>query len=188
MSYFRMLIVILCFCMVSFDFNPESAAYSYINAYKELAIVEMYRTGIPASVTLAQGLHESYYGTSKLAKEANNHFGIKCKSWWTGMTYYYKDDDFNKKGELIESCFRAYNSDIDSYVDRSNFLMQSDRYSPLFKFDKTDYLSWIYGLKYCGYATDPKYAEKLIDKIEKYNLSVYDKSEDPFRQLIIDRK
>lgn len=91
----------------------------------------MYRTGIPASVTLAQGLHESNYGMSKLAIEANNHFGIKCKSYWTGKTYFHKDDDLNKEGNLIESCFRAYRSTVDSYVDRSNFLMQSDRYKIL---------------------------------------------------------
>lgn len=184
MSIGRVLILIICIGLVSFDFNPEIAATEYIESYKDLAVVEMYRTGIPASITLAQGLHESHYGTSKLAKEANNHFGIKCKNYWTGKTYYYKDDDFNKKGQLIESCFRAYETDIDSYIDRSNFLSQTDRYSPLFNFDKTDYTAWAYGLKFCGYATDDNYAQKLISKIEKYNLYKYDTSEDPFRQLI----
>ncbi len=180
----RVLILLLCAGLVSFDFNADVAANDYIEKYKELAVVEMYRTGIPASITLAQGLHESNYGTSKLALEANNHFGIKCKSYWTGKTYYHKDDDYNKKGDLIESCFRAYNSDLDSYIDRSNFLLQSERYLPLFKFEKTDYESWAYGLKYCGYATDTKYSEKLIRKIERYNLQNFDTSEDPFRQLI----
>lgn len=177
--------VLLC---SSFDYNPEAAAYEYIESYKDLAIVEMYRSGIPASITLAQGLHESNYGTSKLATEANNHFGIKCKSYWTGKTYFYKDDDFNRKGELMESCFRAYDSDIDSYIDRSNFLMQTERYAPLFSYSQTDYTGWAYGLKLCGYATDDNYAQKLIDKIEKYNLNVYDTAEDPFRQLISGRK
>ncbi len=184
MLFHRVLIVLLCAGLVSFDFNADVAANDYIEKYKELAVVEMYRTGIPASITIAQGLHESNYGTSKLAIEANNHFGIKCKSYWTGKTYYYKDDDFNKKGQLLESCFRAYNSDLDSYIDRSNFLLLTERYLPLFQFDKTDYESWAYGLKYCGYATDEKYAQKLIQKIERYNLKDYDTSEDPFRQLI----
>lgn len=121
MFFSRVLIILLCAGLVSFDFNADIAANDYIEKYKELAVVEMYRTGIPASITLAQGLHESNYGTSKLALEANNHFGIKCKSYWTGKTYYYKDDDYNKNGQLTESCFRAYNSDLDSYIDRSNF-------------------------------------------------------------------
>jgi len=184
MSFIRVFILLFSIGLVSFDFNPEIAANEYIEAYKELAVVEMYRTGIPASITLAQGLHESHYGTSKLVLEANNHFGIKCKSYWTGKTYYHKDDDFNKKGQLIESCFRAYESDIDSYIDRSNFLMETERYDPLFDIDKTDYIAWAYGLKYCGYATDNQYSQKLISKIEKYNLQIFDKSEDPFRQLI----
>ena len=189
MSFGRVLILAGSFFLFSsFDFNPESAAFEYISAYKELAIVEMYRTGIPASITLAQGLHESNYGTSVLATEANNHFGIKCKSYWTGKTYYHKDDDYNKKGELLESCFRAYDSDIDSYIDRSNFLMQTERYAPLFTYSQTDYTGWAYGLKYCGYATDENYSQKLINKIEKYGLSMYDTAEDPFRMLISKRK
>jgi flagellum-specific peptidoglycan hydrolase FlgJ len=175
MSVIRVLIVMITISLVSFDFNPESAAYDYINAYKDLAIVEMYRTGIPASITLAQGLHESNYGKSKLATEANNHFGIKCKSYWTGKTYFHKDDDFNKKGQIVESCFRAY---------ESNFLLQTERYEPLFLFDKTDYTSWAFGLKFCGYATDTNYSQKLIEKIEKYHLEDFDISEDPFRQLV----
>jgi flagellum-specific peptidoglycan hydrolase FlgJ len=184
MSILRIIVLLATASMVSFDFNPEIAASEYIKAYKELAVVEMYRTGIPASITLAQGLHESHYGTSKLATVANNHFGIKCKSYWTGKTYYQKDDDLDQSGQLIESCFRAYTSDIDSYIDRSNFLMQSERYSPLFQFDKTDYVAWAHGLRLCGYATDKQYAEKLIRKIEKYQLDVFDTSEDPFRALI----
>lgn len=183
MSLIRILMFFSLLSFLSFNKNTEFLASEYIENYSELAIVEMYRTGIPASITLAQGLHESNYGTSKLAKEANNHFGIKCKTWWTGKTYYYKDDDFNTKGELIESCFRAYHSDIDSYIDRSNFLKYSDRYSRLFKINNTDYKSWAYGLKECGYATDIKYSEKLIQKIEKYRLMEFDKAEDPFKLL-----
>lgn len=186
-NMFKSLFVFIFSCtfFVSFHYAPESAAFDYIENYKDLAIVEMYRTGIPASVTLAQGLHESNYGTSKLATEANNHFGIKCKSWWTGKTYFHKDDDFNKQGTLVESCFRAYRSSVDSYVDRSNFLVLSDRYKSLFEYSKVDYEKWVYGLKECGYATDPMYAQKLIDKIIKYELYKYDQSEDPFRHLIL---
>jgi flagellum-specific peptidoglycan hydrolase FlgJ len=168
------------------DINLDAAAYDYIETYKDLAIVEMYRTGIPASITLAQGLHESNYGLSPLAVEANNHFGIKCKSYWTGQTYYHKDDDFNKRGEIIESCFRAYRSDLDSYVDRSNYLLQTERYKSLFTYGRTDYIAWAHGLKACGYATDATYAQKLIAKIEKYNLKEFDLSEDPFRVLVKD--
>lgn len=184
MSYLRIACIILSLGLASFDFNPDIAAREYIEMYKDLAVVEMYRTGIPASITLAQGLHESHYGTSRLAKVANNHFGIKCKNYWTGKTYYQKDDDINREGELIESCFRAYTSDIDSYVDRSNFLMESPRYKVLFGYDRKDYLAWAYGLKACGYATDANYATKLIDKIEKYQLNVFDSSEDPYRFLL----
>lgn len=182
----KSLLVLFLTTIFSFSFHvaPEQAAYDYIEQYKDLAVVEMYRTGIPASITLAQGLHESNYGTSKLALEANNHFGIKCKSWWTGKTYFHKDDDINRQGEIIESCFRAYRNSVDSYVDRSNFLLQSERYQVLFQLDKTDYESWAYGLKNCGYATDPGYAQKLIEKIIKYELYKYDQSEDPFRHLI----
>ena len=183
---FKSLIVFLFLSIFFYSFHhaPQSAAYDYIEQYKDLAVVEMYRTGIPASVTLAQGLHESNYGTSKLAIEANNHFGIKCKSWWTGKTYFYKDDDFSPDGKLLESCFRAYRSPVDSYVDRSNFLLQSERYKVLFDLSKEDYENWVYGLKSCGYATDPEYAQKLIDKIIRYELYKYDTSEDPFRHLI----
>lgn len=163
--------------------SPESYADEYIEAYKDLAVIEMHRTGVPASITLAQGLHESNFGTSKLATEANNHFGIKCKSYWQGGTYYYKDDDLDKKGKLIESCFRSYDSALESYVDHSNFLTRSAHYSELFQLNVLDYKSWAYGLKRCGYATDPNYAEKLIRKIEKYNLSIYDLAECPLKNF-----
>lgn len=184
MFFLKAFIALLSISLFPFEFNTDTAASEYILEYKELAVVEMYRSGIPASITLAQGLHESNYGTSKLATEANNHFGIKCKRNWTGKTYYHKDDDYNDKGKLLESCFRAYSSDIDSYIDRSNFLMFTERYSPLFNFNNKDYEAWAYGLKYCGYATDENYSHKLIQKIEKYNLAQYDKAEDPFKLLI----
>ena len=140
----------------------------YILKYKDLAIEEMKRTGIPASITLAQGLFESGNGNSFLAKPPyNNHFGIKCKSDWTGRSVKVDDDE-------LQECFRAYDKAEDSYMDHSNFLTCQPRYAGLFKLDPTDYKSWAYGLKAAGYATNPKYPEKLIEKIEKYNLYQYD--------------
>ena len=184
MSFIRVLSIFIIIGSLSFSYNAEIEADHYIANYKDLAIVEMYRTGIPASITLAQGLHESNYGKSKLALMANNHFGIKCKTYWTGKTYYYKDDDYNKQGQLMESCFRAYDSDIDSYIDRSNYLKETERYKVLFNYPMTDYNAWANGLKYCGYATDADYTKKLISKIEKYELYKYDSAEDPFKKLI----
>lgn len=173
MKYFTLLICIALFSFV--NRNPaDEAAYSYVDKYKDLAIIEMHRSGIPASITLAQGLHESGMGNSDLAVKANNHFGIKCKSYWQGETYSHKDDDYSKNGKLIKSCFRKYATDIDSYVDHSNFLKHSAHYQELFELDKTDYKAWARGLKKCGYATDPQYAEKLIAKIDKYALYQYD--------------
>lgn len=180
MSILRIFTLIsVCFLTVSFNYTPEYTANNYIEKYRDLAIVEMYRTGIPASITLAQGLHESNYGLSPLATRAKNHFGIKCKSNWQGRTYFHKDDDYDQDGNLTESCFRAYESDIDSYVDHSNFLMYRSHYATLFNYGKTDFASWAYGLQKCGYATDRKYAEKLLKKIAKFNLSQYDHWENP---------
>lgn len=159
---------------------PDAEKINYIEKYKDLAIVEMYRSGIPASITLAQALHESNAGRSPLALEANNHFGIKCKTYWTGGTYYYEDDDLDRFGNLVESCFRSYATAVESYVDHSNFLMESERYSPLFALDKNDFASWAWGLKECGYATDPDYAVKLIKIIYEYDLSRFDQAENPF--------
>ncbi|HMP28564.1 MAG TPA: glucosaminidase domain-containing protein [Saprospiraceae bacterium] len=168
-----------------YSFTPDNnnkldmLANDYIENYSEIAIIEMYRTGVPASITLAQALHETNYGQSKLAIEANNHFGIKCKSYWSGESYYHKDDDFDKNGNLINSCFRKYNIVMFSYIDHSNFLREGKHYASLFEYDKTDFESWAYGLKRCGYATDPNYAEKLIAKIKKYDLYKYDYSSNP---------
>ena len=142
----------------------------------------MMRTNVPASIKLAQGLLESGAGTTDLALNANNHFGIKCANDWTGPGYNKKDDDF-KDGRLIESCFRAYESAVQSYVDHSNFLMGNKLYASLFEYDHADYESWAYGLKRCGYATDSKYAQKLINKIEDYQLYEYDFEENPLEVL-----
>lgn len=167
---------IVCACafvLMGFS-HPREASLNYIQSYADLAVAEMARSGIPASITLAQGLLESHYGTSNLATKANNHFGIKCKSTWQGPSYYHKDDDLNEKGELIKSCFRSYASPIDSYIDHSDFLTGSDRYAYLFELSKTDYIRWAHGLKKCGYATDPDYAIKLIKKIEQFKLYDFD--------------
>lgn len=166
------------FLLSSFTAERHPAVtQAYIERYQDLAVAEMFRSGIPASVKLAQALHESQSGTSPLAQQANNHFGIKCKSWWTGNTYYHKDDDFNKKGELIESCFRSYSSVVDSYLDHSDFLMYRPRYAPLFEIPRTDYKAWARGLQELGYATDSKYAEKIIRLIETYDLARLDKQD-----------
>ncbi len=146
----------------------------YIETYKYLAIDEMHRTGIPASITLAQAIVESSAGTSLLATEANNHFGIKCKSYWKGETYYQKDDDRDRNGRLVDSCFRKY-ADIEaSYIDHSNFLVNTLHYRPLFDHHRTDYSNWAKGLKECGYATDASYADKIIQTIKKYRLDELD--------------
>ncbi len=138
----------------------------YIETYSELAMSEMSRTGVPASITLAQGILESASGRSQLAIQANNHFGIKCHNW-QGERMYFDDDE---KGE----CFRKYPSPEQSFIDHSDFLRYRDRYKFLFDLKPTDYKGWAHGLKKAGYATDPKYAQKLIDIIEEYNLNIYD--------------
>lgn len=139
----------------------------YIETFKYYAIEEMLRAKIPASITLAQGLFESGIGTSRLALEANNHFGIKCKSEWTGP-YILEDDDEHKE------CFRKYTTPFDSYKDHSDFLTKSQRYAFLFELPSTDYKGWAVGLKKAGYATNPKYSQKLIEIIEEFKLHELD--------------
>jgi LysM repeat protein len=138
----------------------------YIDTYKDIAINEMKRTGVPAAITLAQGIHESGAGNSKLALASNNHFGIKCKSNWTGESVKHDDD---AKGE----CFRKYPAAEDSYKDHSDFLKTGQRYAFLFSLDPSDYEGWASGLKKAGYATNPKYPEVLIKLIEEYDLQQY---------------
>ncbi len=140
----------------------------YIQNYKDWAIKEMLRTGIPASITLAQGILESGNGNSPLAKYANNHFGIKCHKGWQGETFIMDDDEKNE-------CFRKYYSVLESYRDHSEFLTGRKRYSDLFTLKPTDYKGWAKGLKKAGYATNPKYANILIKLIEDYELYKYDK-------------
>lgn len=139
----------------------------YIELWKNSAIEQMHQFKIPASITLAQGILESGNGNSKLARHANNHFGIKCHENWEGGTFYQDDDEANE-------CFRSYTNASESYVDHSLFLKNRPRYSNLFTLSMTDYKGWAHGLKSAGYATNPKYASLLIDLIEKYNLAQFD--------------
>lgn len=140
---------------------------AYIEKYKDIAMAKMKEYRIPASITLAQGILESGSGNSRIAREANNHFGIKCHVEWQGETFYMDDDEKNE-------CFRKYNKAEDSYQDHSLFLTQRDRYAFLFAYETTDFEKWAYGLKQAGYATNPKYPELLIKLIEKFNLAQYD--------------
>ncbi len=149
----------------------------YVQQYKNIAMSEMQRTGIPASITLAQGILESASGRSELASNANNHFGIKCAGDWSGKTFYKKDDDRGADGQLIESCFRKYNDPQESFFDHSEFLRdprKSNRYGFLFNLDKRDYKSWARGLQSSGYATSQIYADQLISLIERLRLYEYD--------------
>ena len=139
----------------------------YIEQYSPTAVSEMRRTGVPASITLAQGLVESAAGRSRMATVANNHFGIKCHNDWRGRRYYHDDDAKNE-------CFRRYNDASESFKDHSDFLRYRDRYRFLFDLEPTDYKGWAHGLKKAGYATDPRYADKLITTIEKYDLTRFD--------------
>lgn len=142
----------------------------YIDQYKDIAIEEMKKWGIPASITLAQGIFESGAGQSELALKGNNHFGIKCHGW-QGRTIYHDDD---RRGE----CFRAYSSPYESYEDHSRFLVNGQRYRSLFSLKNTDYQGWARGLKAAGYATSPRYANQLIELIQLYRLYQYDTAKD----------
>lgn len=144
--------------------NP--AVLDYINTYRQVAIDEMQRTGVPAAIKLAQGIHETEAGRSELVQKSNNHFGIKCKTSWQGEKVYHDDD---ASGE----CFRSYTAAIESYRDHSNFLKSNQRYSFLFRLDPADYKGWAYGLKQAGYATNIKYSQLLIRLIETYDLQQY---------------
>lgn len=176
--------ILLFLCSTwSTDNARDLAAHDYISQYQEVAVTEMYRVGVPASITIAQALHESNIGQSELAQNANNHFGIKCKRYWKGGKYYYKDDDKDDHGTLIESCFRSYETVYDSYIDHSNFLNFTPHYRKLFDLSQTDYMGWAHGLKKAGYATDPAYAEKLISYIEKYDLALLDYHPNPLRVI-----
>lgn len=147
--------------------RTETPQERYIAKYSTIAVNEMYRSGVPASITLAQGIIESGSGLSVLAINGNNHFGIKCHNNWTGATLRADDDRKNE-------CFRSYDNAEDSFRDHSDFLRYRDRYKFLFDLPTTDYKGWAYGLKQAGYATDPSYAAKLIKCVEDYNLDRFD--------------
>ena len=147
----------------------------YIDRFKAIAIQEMNLYGIPASITLAQGLFESGSGNGELARVANNHFGIKCTSDWKGKSYYKDDDNVN-------DCFRVYDNPEDSFRDHSVFLKRKN-YTKLFELDKNDYKGWAYGLKKAGYATNPNYPALLIGVIEKYRLDQYDSPEGEIQKI-----
>jgi len=163
----RSIIIILLFVLpfLSRAQDPQ-VIEDYINTYKDVAIKEMQRTGVPASIKLAQGIHETMAGTSVLVLKSNNHFGIKCKNTWTGASVTHDDD-------LRGECFRKYTSALDSYRDHSDFLRSSTRYSFLFNLEPTDYQDWAFGLKKAGYATNPKYPQIIIKLIEDYHLQDY---------------
>ncbi|HQV51720.1 MAG: glucosaminidase domain-containing protein [Flavobacteriales bacterium] len=179
MSFFRSmkLLVLACVCALSglsyAQAQPSGQRYTaeeYIALWKEVAVTKMKEHGIPASITLAQGLLESGNGNSLLAREGNNHFGIKCTPDWTGGKTYHDDDKKN-------DCFRKYKNAADSYEDHAKFLQRS-RYAALFELRSTDYQGWAKGLKKAGYATDPNYPSKLIALIERYQLDNLDKGID----------
>ncbi|MFZ1529717.1 MAG: glucosaminidase domain-containing protein [Ferruginibacter sp.] len=160
--------IAMFFCMLAnLVYAQQLSPEAYIGIYKDLAIKEMKRSGIPASITLAQGLLETESGNSPLVKKSNNHFGIKCKSNWTGESVSHTDDAPNE-------CFRKYATADESYADHSNFLKGSARYASLFSLSPNDYKGWAHGLKRAGYATNPRYPQILISHIEKYNLQQFD--------------
>lgn len=164
----HMLLAILAISFVSPSVKAQDAyreqIIQYIEIYAPLAIKEMARTGFPASIKIAQGIHESGAGKSNLVSRSNNHFGIKCKSSWEGEKVYHDDD---AEGE----CFRKYESAEDSYIDHSDYLKSQSRYAFLFEYDADDHTSWAWGLKKAGYATSPVYAETIIKYVETYQLN-----------------
>ena len=166
--YFLIGIVFMICASINAQMKWNSRYQAYIDQYKDLAIAEMLKYDIPASITLAQGLLDSGAGLSELARKGNNHFGIKCHDW-DGATTYHDDDE-------EQECFRKYRDVYESYEDHSRFLARQPRYRSLFRLKRTDYKGWARGLKKCGYATSPTYANKLIGIIELYKLHKYDKA------------
>ena len=167
MRKFFVSITLLVAIQVQAQISWNQTYQQYLNQYKDIAIEQMQRYHIPASITLAQGIFESGAGRSELAVRGNNHFGIKCGSGWNGRRLYHDDDEMGE-------CFRSYNSAYESYEDHSKFLAGKQRYQALFKLKQTDYKGWARGLKAAGYATNPQYAQKLIEIIQLYKLYRYD--------------
>ena len=167
MKKLKLFLILIISCLTLQAQTRNKQYEDYIKKYRELAVEEMKKYHIPASITLAQGLLESGAGQSTLARKSNNHFGIKCGSDWRGKTVSHDDD---ARGE----CFRAYKHPKESYEDHSKFLAGRSRYASLFKLKITDYKGWARGLKKAGYATNPRYADQLIGIIELYELHKYD--------------
>lgn len=167
---FTIVFALLAISCVAVYAQTRQTREEYIEKYKSIAVAHMEKYGIPASITMAQGILESDAGNSALSLSSNNHFGIKCKKSWTGRKVYYDDD---AKGE----CFRAYPSVEASYEDHALFLDSSPRYDSLFSYPSNDYRSWARGLKAAGYATAPDYAERLVAIIEKYKLYILDQAD-----------
>lgn len=159
--------VVLLFSFGRVEAQPTLTRAQYIEMYAPMAVESQLLYGIPASITLAQGCLESANGNSRLAREANNHFGIKCGGTWDGPSLAHDDD-------APQECFRKYDSVVESYVDHALFLSERERYSALFELDPKDYKGWARGLKAAGYATNPAYAELLIRIIEENNLQRFD--------------
>jgi LysM repeat protein len=159
----KLLFITTFFTLLSIISNAQISRQEYINRYQLLAIEEMNRSGIPASITMAQGCLESGNGNSELSRKSNNHFGIKCKKGWRGKKVYFDDDHRNE-------CFRSYTTVEESYIDHTNFLMNNPRYADLFRLDHTDYKGWAKGLKKAGYATAHDYDKRLIRIIEENKL------------------
>ena len=177
--------IVLLLGLLGLSAKDDTPQERYVKKYADMAVKEMVRSGVPASITLAQGILESGSGMSKLATQGNNHFGIKCHKGWEGKSMKVDDDAPNE-------CFRVYSSVADSYKDHSDFLRYRDRYKFLFDLERTDYKGWAYGLKKADYATDPGYPAKLIKYIEEYKLYKYDvlsrveEKEVPLSPLVIE--
>ena len=147
---------------------------SYISKYSDIAQAESKRSGIPTSIILAQAILESEFGNSKLCERSNNHFGIKWKKASDGDFVYSLDDDYDGNGNRVASKFRKYNSAETSFKNHSDFLMTRNHYKPLFKYSRTNYEDWAYGLRECGYSTEKTYGSKLIEIIHRFNLDKFD--------------
>lgn len=163
--HLSLLLALLLFVQAGFA-QSSAVIRSYVMQFKDIAIEEMKRTGVPASIKLAQGIHETMAGQSVLVRKSNNHFGIKCKETWTGQSVKHDDD-------APQECFRKYDDPSQSYRDHSEFLRTRKHYATLFELDPTDYRGWAHGLKKAGYATNPKYPQIIIKLIEDYNLQDY---------------
>ena len=166
--------------------STPSHVEKYIESYHTIAINEMNRSGVPASIILGQGMLESFYGKSRLTRFSNNHFGIKCHENWQGDTYYHESNEFINGKMIVVSCFRKYDNARKSFEDHTDYLMNRNIYTSLFESGNTTYLYWAKGLQEKGYATDPYYANKLIDMIEKYNLHIYDNYQ--ISEVVVERK